>query len=123
VTIAGLVADIAGFLLRAFEWHRTFKYTEEIRQLQLHDAYERNRARQKGREPEYRMEREEEMMAKVFSKLRSKEASVRERIFFVAIALVYLGLSPKSSERFLRANQRRATASVGSRRGKLQGHL
>ena len=43
VTVIGLIADIIGFAIIALEWHRTFKYTEEIRQLQLQDAYERER--------------------------------------------------------------------------------
>lgn len=91
VTIAGLVADLIGFVLIAFEWHRTFKYTEEIRQLQLHDAYERNEARERGKRPVYQMADEEETMAKEFSKLRYKEAVFRERLFFTGVALVLLG--------------------------------
>lgn len=90
-TTAGLIADIIGFSIIAFEWHRTFKYTEEIRQLQLNDAYERNYAREQGREPENRMQMEEEMMAKEFSKLRSHEALFRERLFFVGVSLVLVG--------------------------------
>lgn len=91
VTVAGLVADLIGFVLIAFEWHRTFKYTEEIRQLQLQDAYERNEAREQGRKPKYRMATEEEMMAKEFSKLRHREAVLRERLFLLGVGLVVLG--------------------------------
>lgn len=90
-TIAGLIADIIGFAIIAFEWHRTFKYTEEVRQLQLQDAYERNEAREQGREPEYHVQMEEEVMAKEFSKLRGEEAIFRERLFWTGIGLVVLG--------------------------------
>ena len=90
-TVAGLIADIVGFVIVAFEWHRTFKYTEEIRQLQLQDAYERNEAREQEREPEHRMQIEEELMAKEFSKLRWQEAVFRERLFFWGVALVLGG--------------------------------
>lgn len=91
VTVVGLVADLIGFVLIAVEWHRTFKYTEQIRQLQLHDAYERNEAREQGRKPEYRMADEEETMAKEFSKLRHGEAQFRQSLFFLGVGLVVLG--------------------------------
>lgn len=92
-TVAGLISDIVGFAIIAFEWHRTFKYTEEIRQLQLQDAYDRNEAREQGLEPEFRMQTEEETMAKEFSKLRGSEALFRERIFFVGVGLVLTGFA------------------------------
>lgn len=90
-TVAGLIADVIGFVLIAAEWHRTFRYTEEIRQLQLQDAYERNEAREKGRKPNYRMQREEETMAKEFSKLRHQEAKFRQSLFFLGVGLVVVG--------------------------------
>jgi hypothetical protein len=93
VTVAGLLADIIGFTIIVFEWHRTFKYTEEIRQQQLQDAYERNEAREQGREAEYRLEAEEETIAKEFSRLRYKEAVFRERLFYVGVGLVVLGFA------------------------------
>lgn len=92
-TVAGLIADIIGFVIIAFEWHRTFRYTEEIRQLQLQDAYERNEAREQGRKPQHKMAEEEEVMAKEFSKLRGEEAIFRERLFFFGVGLVLLGFA------------------------------
>ena len=91
VTVAGLVADVIGFVLIAYEWHRTFKYTEEMRQEQLQDAYERNEAREQGRKPVNKFELEDELMAKDFSKLRLQEALFRERLFFLGVGLVILG--------------------------------
>lgn len=91
ITVAGLVADIIGFAIIAFEWHRTFKYTEEIRHQQLQDSCERNEAREQGREPEYRLEAEEETMAQEFSRLRYKEAVFRERLFYGSVGLIVLG--------------------------------
>lgn len=93
LTVAGLVADLVGFILIAAEWHRTFKYTEETRQLELQDAYERNEAREQSREPEYRLATEEETMAKEFSKLRYKEALFRQWIFFLGVGLVVVGFA------------------------------
>lgn len=71
-TIAGLIADIIGFGIIAFEWHRTFEYTEEIR---------------------HRMAMEEEMMAKEFSMLRYKEAVIRKHLFVAGVGLVVVGFT------------------------------
>jgi Flp pilus assembly protein TadB len=89
--VTGLVADVLGFLLIAWEWHRTFKHTYEIRQLQLQDAYERNQARHEGRQPENRMQAEEETMAKEFSKLHGREGQFKQNLFLTGMALVILG--------------------------------
>lgn len=90
-TAVGLIADFIGFIIIALEWHRTFKYTEEIRQNELQDAYERNQAREEGREPEFQLQMTEETMAREFSKLRFAEAVFRERLFFFGVGLILLG--------------------------------
>jgi hypothetical protein len=92
-SVAGLVADVVGFLLIAWEWYRAFSHSVLVRNLQLHDAYERNRARQEGREPDYAMQAEEETMAKEFSKLHNAEAGLRRNVFLYGCGLVILGFA------------------------------
>jgi hypothetical protein len=47
--VAGLVADVIGFLLIAWEWYRAFTHSVHVRNEELHDAFERNRAK-RGRQ-------------------------------------------------------------------------
>jgi hypothetical protein len=71
LSVAGLAADIVGFLIIAWEWYRGFTHSVHIRNLQVDDAYERNLARDQGREPVFAMQEEEETMAREFSKLHN----------------------------------------------------
>jgi hypothetical protein len=74
----------------AVEWHRSFKHAVYIRNRELSDAYERNRARQEGRELPYSMGDEDEAMAKVFS-IHNADARVRYSLFFLGIIFVVAG--------------------------------
>ena len=87
-SVAGLLLDIFGFLVIAFEWHRTFKFGVDQRSQVLHEKYEQSRALEEGSEP---LPDEDMVMAKEFSKLHHKEAGYRERLFTVGIVLVVLG--------------------------------
>jgi hypothetical protein len=91
LSVVGLVADIVGFLLIAWEWYRGFTHSVHIRNLQLHDAYERNLAREQGREPGFAMQEEEETMAREFSKLHNTEVGFRRSLFVIGFGLVILG--------------------------------
>ena len=93
LSIFGLLADIAGFLLIATEWYRAFSHSVFVRNRELHDAYERNRLREEGEgEPdEVGLAEEEEVMAKEFSKLHNAEAGFRKWLFVFGSGLVILG--------------------------------
>lgn len=91
LSVLGVAINFVGFALIALEWHRTFKHTFEIRQLQLQDAYDRNLARERGEEPDYRLQAEEESMAREFSKLQVREARFKERLFYFGVVLVAIG--------------------------------
>ena len=79
--IAGLVLDLVAFTLIALEWRRTFLLDTERRQDELQDAYERNRAREQKKKVSSQRAREEELMAKEFSKLAGRETGRRYTLF------------------------------------------
>src|SRR3954463_15785738 len=91
LSILGLLADIVGFLVIAYEWRRSFKYNVDMRTLELQDAHGRNLARQVGHEPRYTLQEEEETMAREFSKLHRQEADFRLSLFWIGGALIILG--------------------------------
>ena len=91
LSIIGISADLAGFVIIAIEWHRSFSHAVFIRNRELQDAFERNLAREQGREPDYTMQAEEETMAKKFSKLHNAEALFRKKLFWAGVALVAVG--------------------------------
>jgi hypothetical protein len=90
LSMLGLVADILGFLIIAFEWRRTFKHDLARRQNVLHEAYERLQALEQGKPLK---ESEEVVMAKEFSTLANQEAIFRDRLFVLGAFLVLLGFS------------------------------
>ena len=90
-SVIGLVADVVGFSLIAFEWYRAFGHAVAYRTEELHDAFERKQARIEGREPEYRLQLEEEEMSRLFSKLHVKESAFRGHVFLSGSALVIIG--------------------------------
>jgi len=89
-SIVGLLLDIVGFLMIAFEWRHTYVRERERRMYDLHHDYERSRAEKFGevyedpRAGDY-------TMAKLFSKLFMKEWRHRGQIFYGGVALVILG--------------------------------
>ncbi len=92
VTVVGLVADLIGFGMIAFEWHRAFTHAVEIRNAELQEAYERNEAREnKKKMPRYTRKDEEGTMAVEFSRLFNREAGKRYRLFVGGVTLFLLG--------------------------------
>ena len=89
-SIAGLLLDIVGFLLIAFEWRHMYVREREGRMYDLHHDYERSRAENRGEEyPDPRSG--DYTMARLFSKLFTKEWRYRGRIFYSGVVLVILG--------------------------------
>lgn len=88
LSVIGLIADIVGFLVVAYEWHRTFKLDVHRRQSALQHAYDTFEAKQSGKEPP---ESEDELMAKEFSKLAHQESVYREWLFYVGATLIVIG--------------------------------
>ena len=89
-SVAGLVFDVVGFLLIAFEWRHIFWREHERRIYELEHDYERSSAEQLGktyedpRRGDYTMWRE-------FQKLFLKEWRFRRKIFYAGVILVVLG--------------------------------
>jgi hypothetical protein len=90
--ILGLVFDLLGFSLLAIEWRRSFRHSVETRQDELQDAYQRNRTREQKKKVVSRREREEETMAKEFSKLAYQESQRRYWLFRVGVTLFVIGV-------------------------------
>jgi len=90
-TVIGLAADVVGFCLIAIEWYRTHGHRVFVRARELGEAYERNAAREEGREPDCIMQDEEETMAGEFLKLHYSEARVRQSLYLLGLVLVVVG--------------------------------
>jgi hypothetical protein len=88
LSIVGLVCDIVGFLIIAFEWRFMFWREYEKRQHELHADFEKYSAELRGEEYQ---DRGLYTMAREFSKLLSKEGLFRRKLFYVGVVLVVLG--------------------------------
>jgi hypothetical protein len=97
LSVLGLLADVAGFLLIAWEWYRAFTHSVHMRSEELHDAEERRQAREEGREHVKGMQWEDEEMARLFSRLHNAEASFRRWLFLLGCGLVILGFLLQSA--------------------------
>src|SRR5258707_12775686 len=85
-SIAGLLLDIVGFLLIAFERRHMYVREHEGRMYDLHHDYERSRAEHRG--GEYPHPRSGDYtMAPRFSKLFTQEWRYRGRIFYSRVVL------------------------------------
>jgi hypothetical protein len=90
LSIVGLLLDIVGFLVIAFEWRHMYVRERERRMDELHHDYERSRAEIRGEE--YADPRSGDYtMARLFSKLFMKEWRYRGRLFYGGVVLVILG--------------------------------
>ena len=89
-SVIGLMLDMVGFLLIAFEWRHMFFRERDRRMDQLEHDYERKRA--EGRGESYRDPRAMDYtMTWTFSKLARKEWRHREALFYSGVVLVILG--------------------------------
>jgi hypothetical protein len=90
LSIVGLLLDIVGFLLIAFEWRHMYVRKRERRMDELQHDYERRMAEIRGEE--YADPRSGDYtMARLFSKLFMKEWRYRGWLFYGAVGLVILG--------------------------------
>jgi hypothetical protein len=89
-TIGGLILELLGFLLIAFEWRHVLWREHERRIYELEHDYERSRSEHQGKEyidprrADYTMWRE-------FQKLFLKEWRFRRTIFYCGVMLVVVG--------------------------------
>jgi len=89
-SIVGLLLDIVGFLLIAFEWRHMYIRERRRRMDELQHDYERSRAENFGET--YNDPRAGNYtMARLFSKLFMKEWRYRGRLFYCGVVLVILG--------------------------------
>ena len=92
LSVVGLMMDLVGFGLIAFEWHKMFTREIHFRQMELSDAHEKMlRAMQDDREPGFLHSNEEMLMAKEFSKLYGQEVTRRAWLFFGGAGLIVAG--------------------------------
>jgi hypothetical protein len=92
LSIVGLLLDIVGFLVIAFEWRHMYVRERERRMDELHHDYERSRAEIRGEE--YADPRSgDHTMARLFSKLFMKEWRYRGRLFYGGVVLSFLASS------------------------------
>jgi hypothetical protein len=89
-SVVGLILDIVGFSLIAFEWHHVFQREHERRIFELQHDDERHSAELQGeayedpRHGDYTLWRE-------FQRLFLKEWAYRRRLFYMSILFVILG--------------------------------
>src|SRR5712691_8690948 len=89
-SVAGLLFDIVGFLLIAYEWRHMFIRERDRRMSELDHDYERSRAENAGKT--YEDPRSADYtMARLFSKLFRKEWRYRGTLFYSGVVLVILG--------------------------------
>jgi hypothetical protein len=89
-SVAGLLFDIVGFLLIAFEWRHMFIRERDRRMSELDQDYERSRAEYAGNT--YEDPRSADYtMARPFSKLFMKEWRYRGSLFYTGVVLVIIG--------------------------------
>jgi hypothetical protein len=89
-SIVGLLFDIVGFLLIAFEWRHVFRREHERRMYDLEHDYERYSAEIQGKEY-LDPRRGDYTMWRLFQKLFLKEWRFRQKIFYCGVILVILG--------------------------------
>jgi hypothetical protein len=94
-SISGLVFDVTGFLLIAFEWHHMFQRDVYLRQKRIERDYRKSVAEAEGRQfdddedLEYTMWRE-------FQRLLQKDTLYRKWLFYVGTGLILLGFMLQS---------------------------
>jgi hypothetical protein len=89
LSILGLTLDITGFLLIAFEWRHMFWREYDRRQGELQHDWERSSAENRG-EVYHDPRAADYTMAKLFSKLLSKEGLFRRNLLYAGVVLVLL---------------------------------
>jgi hypothetical protein len=89
-SVGGLVLELLGFLLIAFEWRHMLWREHERRLYELQHDYERYGAELQGKEYED-PRRADYTMWREFQKLFLKEWRFRRRIFYCGLVLVLFG--------------------------------
>lgn len=92
-TVAGLVFDLVGFALLAYEWHRAFTHAVERRNQELEEAYDRNAARERKKKLPPSASDIDETMAVSFSRMFNEEMDRRRRLFVGGAGMIILGFA------------------------------
>jgi hypothetical protein len=90
VSVAGLVLDIVGFLLIAYEWHHMFLLYNAEKQYGVQKAYDEAAARAEGKTYED-PNAEDYSMWRVMQHFARKHAKYRAVFFYSGSVLVILG--------------------------------
>ena len=89
-SVVGLLFDVVGFLLIAFEWQQVFRREHETRIDELGHDHERSKAERIGESYED-PRRSDYTKSRKFHKLFLKEWRFRRKLFYCGVALVVLG--------------------------------
>jgi hypothetical protein len=89
-SVLGLVLDVIGFLMIAFEWHLMFKREMHERLQRIVEDYAKEKALREGEDYED-LSASDHTMWREFSKLWGKDKRFRQRLFYPGVALVLMG--------------------------------
>jgi hypothetical protein len=88
----GLIADVVGFLMIAWEWRYMFMHDRFMRKLEISEIRARQMARLEGRErTDYEMDEDNLSLPKHMGQALVYQSNFRKRFFYTGTALVILG--------------------------------
>jgi hypothetical protein len=92
LSVSGLIADVIGFLMIAWEWRHMFKHDRFMRELEISEIRARQIARLEGRErTDYEMDEDNYSLPKHMMQGLREQSNFRKRFFYSGTALVILG--------------------------------
>ena len=89
-SVAGLVLDVVGFLIIAFEWRHTYLHSVFLRETQVQEDHDRTKADEQGKNYEDSTQADASMWRHTQQE-NLKDNRYRARLFFVGVVLVIFG--------------------------------
>jgi hypothetical protein len=90
LSVAGLVLDVIGFLIIAFEWRHTYLHSAFLRETQVQEDHDRTKADEQGKNYEDSTQADASMWRHT-QRENLKDNRYRARLFFVGAVLVIFG--------------------------------
>jgi hypothetical protein len=92
LSVFGLIADVIGFLMIAWEWRYMFKNDRSERELEISEIRARHFARLDGRDrTDYEMDEDNASLPRHMEQALGYQLKYRGRYFYGGVALVILG--------------------------------
>jgi hypothetical protein len=92
LSVFGLIADVIGFLMIAWEWRHMFKHDRFMRELEISEIRARQIARLEGRDrTDYEMDEDNYSLPRHMGQALNHQSNFRKRFFYSGTALVILG--------------------------------